>query len=656
MQFDTSYLTAAGREIATTDLGGLDQIQYTKAVASSDDYSSLAADDLRKLTTLNGVEQTVDYSKILKKDTTTLTLRVDFPSEDVKTPYELYTVGFYAKLKSGDEVLYAVLPSDTPDQISAYDGKSNVNDSFTINTTVSNTSDVDFSLTAAGTLTESDLDTIFASRHVATTEDIDGKLKDYYTKSEVDAKFVTDDDFASKLPKNIATTDAANVYTKSQTLAGGATDGNGNAYATTKDMATGDASTLTSAKGYTDAATKPLATSASVTAGDSSTLATAKSYTDTIGKAKVNVADTSNWQQQALFSAGSYTAGAVPAGSDYATYVKANFAKPGVYFVRDDKTSTTADGRSLSVVDSMLTSEGSGYFYGSGVTVYGDAVYRAITPSSDTGWQRALKAGETEGSMITNPLLTASDDAYNLSPGVHPFFSTLPKNAPTGVVDSGGRDWGYFKMTWATSSGPKYLEFFDVFNHHLVTSYSGNPATWRPWEIPNYSGLKPFLEGICHEGADMNNEIVPGNYYSNSDIKNGPPGMTNYSGWSVDKAGDANVIHQTLYHVTGEEYHRTFYAGTGWGPWKGTVLGNGNNTITVNGTTYAPVQSDPTSGNVAKVHNFVSGLKINGHLINVDPTNGLTIDGTPLINIVADEATAKAKSANDKLHLWVTKE
>ena len=486
---------------------------------------------------------------------------------------------------------------------------------------------------------------------------INAKLAaDYYTKSEIDAKFVTDDDFASKLPKNIATTDAANVYTKSQTLAGGATDGNGNAYATTKDMATGDASTLTSAKGYTDAATKPLATSASVTAGDSSTLATAKSYTDTIGKAKVNVADTSNWQQQALFSAGSYMAGVVPAGLDYATYVKAQFSKPGVYFIRDDKTSATTDGQSLSVVDSMLTSEGGGYFYGSGVTVYGDSVYRAITPTSDSGWQRALRAGETEGTMITNPLLTASDDAYNLSPGVHPFFSTLPKNAPTGLVDSGGRDWGYFKMTWATSSGPKYLEFFDVFNHHLVTSYSGNPATWRPWEIPNYSGLKPFLEGICHEGADMNNEIVPGNYYSNSDIKNGPPGMTNYSGWSVDKAGDANVIHQTLYHVKGEEYHRTFYAGTGWGPWKGTVLDNSNNTITVSGTTYAPVQSDPTSGNVAKVHNLVNGVKINGHLINVDPTNGLTIDGTPLINVVSDEATAKAKSANDKLHLWVTKE
>ena len=238
MQFDTSYLTAAGREIATTELGGLDLIQYTKAVASSDDYSSLSADDLRKLTSLDGVEQTVSYSKILKKDATTLALRVDFPSADVKTAYELYTVGFYAKLKSGDEVLYAVLPSDTPDQISANDGKSNVNDSFTINSTVANTADVDFSLTAAGTLTESDLETILESKHYATTEYVNGKLTNYYTKAEVDAKFVTDDDFASKLPKNIATTDAANTFAKSQTLAGGATDGKGNAYATTKDVAT----------------------------------------------------------------------------------------------------------------------------------------------------------------------------------------------------------------------------------------------------------------------------------------------------------------------------------------------------------------------------------------------------------------------------------
>ena len=91
-------------------------------------------------------------------------------------------------------------------------------------------------------------------------------------------------------------------------------------------------------------------------------------------------------------------------------------------------------------------------------------------------------------------------------------------------------------------------------------------------------------------------------------------------------------------------------------PWAESVMTNSNGTITANGITYAPVQSDPTSGNIAKVHNLVNGVKINWHLINIDPTNGLTIDGTPLINVVSDEATAKAKSANDKLHLWVTKE
>ncbi|ODP92995.1 hypothetical protein [Levilactobacillus brevis] len=68
--------------------------------------------------------------------------------------------------------------------------------------------------------------------NMVTQQVFESTMKNYYTKAEVDAKFVTDDDFASKLPKNIATTDAANTFAKSQTLAGGATDGAGNAIAT----------------------------------------------------------------------------------------------------------------------------------------------------------------------------------------------------------------------------------------------------------------------------------------------------------------------------------------------------------------------------------------------------------------------------------------
>ncbi|WP_367294677.1 fibronectin type III domain-containing protein [Levilactobacillus yonginensis] len=189
MQFDTTYLTEAGRSLATGTLGGLDKIQFTRAVASSHDYSATPVNDLKKLTSIEDVQQTVDYSRIIKKDDTTLTMRVDFPSKDVTTAYSLYTVGFYARPENGDEILYGVLPSSLPDYIVAYDGKSNLNDSFQTDTTVSDADNVLITVSQAGSLNEADLDAIFASKHIATVEDIKDNLPDDIAKTSEDNTF-----------------------------------------------------------------------------------------------------------------------------------------------------------------------------------------------------------------------------------------------------------------------------------------------------------------------------------------------------------------------------------------------------------------------------------------------------------------------------------
>ncbi|WP_214464511.1 hypothetical protein [Levilactobacillus brevis] len=232
MQFDTTYLTEAGRSLATGTLGGLDKIQFTRAVASSHDYSATPVNDLKKLTSLEDVQQTVNYSRIIKKDDTTLTMRVDFPSKDVTTAYSLYTVGFYARPENGDEILYGVLPSSLPDYIAAYDGKSNLNDSFQTDTTVSDADNVLITVSQAGSLNEADLDAIFASKHIATIDDI-----------------------KANIPATVIDGSKPADFKESVTLEKGAVDGAGNAIATTKNVADGDAMTLKSAKEYADTKT-----------------------------------------------------------------------------------------------------------------------------------------------------------------------------------------------------------------------------------------------------------------------------------------------------------------------------------------------------------------------------------------------------------------
>ena len=229
MQFDTTYLTEAGRSLATGTLGGLDKIQFTRAVASSHDYSATPVNDLKKLTSIEDVQQTVDYSRIIKKDDTTLTMRVDFPSKDVTTAYSLYTVGFYARPENGDEILYGVLPSSLPDYIAAYDGKSNLNDSFQTDTTVSDADNVLITVSQAGSLNEADLDAIFASKHIATIDDI-----------------------KANIPATVIDGSKPADFKEPVTLEKGAVDGDGTAIATAKDVADGDAETLKSAKAYTD--------------------------------------------------------------------------------------------------------------------------------------------------------------------------------------------------------------------------------------------------------------------------------------------------------------------------------------------------------------------------------------------------------------------
>ncbi|QMU08568.1 hypothetical protein H3M12_02525 [Levilactobacillus suantsaii] len=229
MQFDTTYLTEAGRSLATGTLGGLDKIQFPRAVASSHDYSATPVNDLKKLTSIEDVQQTVEYSRIIKKDDTTLTMRVDFPSKDVTTAYSLYTVGFYARPENGDEILYGVLPSSLPDYIAAYDGKSNLNDSFQTDTTVSDADNVLITVSQAGSLNEADLDAIFASKHIATIDDI-----------------------KANIPATVIDGSKPADFKESVTLEKGAVDGEGNAIATSKDVSDGDATTLTSAKDYAD--------------------------------------------------------------------------------------------------------------------------------------------------------------------------------------------------------------------------------------------------------------------------------------------------------------------------------------------------------------------------------------------------------------------
>ncbi|MBT9677241.1 pyocin knob domain-containing protein [Levilactobacillus brevis] len=232
-----TIMTDAGFALETRVRADETKMQFTRAAISTDDHFSDTDDALAKLTELSNIQQDGKVTAVQVINTTTVYVQVDVNQAESKADYQMRSAALYAKDDDGTEVLYGVTVLQDPvfvhkDADGSYLG-------FGINTTVGKASNVVVVVDPANMVTQ---------------QVFEGTMKNYYTKAEVDAKFVTDDDFASKLPKNIATTDAANTFAKSQTLAGGATDGKGNAYATTKDVATGLNNGLSTKVNVTDTA------------------------------------------------------------------------------------------------------------------------------------------------------------------------------------------------------------------------------------------------------------------------------------------------------------------------------------------------------------------------------------------------------------------
>ena len=217
-----TIMTDAGFALETRVRADETKMQFTRAAISTDDHFSDTDDALAKLTELSNIQQDGKVTAVQVINTTTVYVQVDVNQAESKDDYQMRSAALYAKDDDGTEVLYGVTVLQDPvfvhkDADGSYLG-------FGINTAVGRASNVVV---------------VVDPTNMVTHQVFEGTMKNYYTKAEVDTKFVTDDDFASKLPKNIATTDAANTFAKSQTLAGGATDGKGNAYATTKDVTTG---------------------------------------------------------------------------------------------------------------------------------------------------------------------------------------------------------------------------------------------------------------------------------------------------------------------------------------------------------------------------------------------------------------------------------
>lgn len=430
----TTILTTAAQSIAARLIANETTAKFTKAEISTTNLFNQSVTELQVLTSLDNVQQTADINTVTVINNNTVNVNVAIDQTKAPNNYQMNSVGLFAVDGDGKEVLYSVTVLKDPVYIHQDAMGSALG--IDLETVVGQASNVEISVNPAGAVTN---------------EILKATLADY----------VKTDDVKSLIPATVIDGSKPADFKEAVTLEKGAVDGAGNAIATTKNVSDGDAETLKSAKDYAD-----------VQAGD-----------------KVKAADTANWQKQALFNPGGYSIGSVPRGSDYATYVKANFSNPGIYYIRDQESGMqSVDGATISVVDSVLISEGLGYYYAYGVAVSGDFVFRAISPTKDTGWKRSADVDSIDPSVMVKRTLTADDDVLTLDTGTYYTWGAKPKNFPATLVS-----WSTI-VVQTVGNQPldgKNVTITDTHASQLINTYSGSASTgkWSGWRMPNENSV-----------------------------------------------------------------------------------------------------------------------------------------------------------------------
>ncbi|WP_229036283.1 hypothetical protein [Lactobacillus gasseri] len=119
-EYNKTILTNAGIDLARRANKGAATFQLTRGVSSTENLSEKTIEELQNLTQLPSVQQSVilsDVAGTTDNPDTVIGIRMTFDNQNLKTGYNVHTVGVYAKEPGKDEILYGVATAKTPEYI-----------------------------------------------------------------------------------------------------------------------------------------------------------------------------------------------------------------------------------------------------------------------------------------------------------------------------------------------------------------------------------------------------------------------------------------------------------------------------------------------------------------------------------------------------------
>ena len=182
--FKDTTITDNGRTLIADALANNKQITFTRMITSSKSYEDSA--DVSKLISIDEIKQSVNITRI-NQEGTKVRLNAIFTNSAINTSYKIQTIGLYAKIGTGNEILYSVTRAKEPDTMPATNGINLATVEIDLITEINNSNGVTMLMNPSTLVTTSSL---VAELEKLTGLEFGGNIQD--TGNKVKGKFYYD--------------------------------------------------------------------------------------------------------------------------------------------------------------------------------------------------------------------------------------------------------------------------------------------------------------------------------------------------------------------------------------------------------------------------------------------------------------------------------
>lgn len=153
--YRAAVVTAAGQNIIAQALADVKAVEFTSAKTSS--YQYPLGTNITGLTGLQDVEQSVIPFAAQVMNGNVVQVSVRFDNDEVTQQYPIHTIGLYARIKDGEEILFSVIQAITLDEMPVCSEVSPSAFIYNIQHTVQNAAQITIVVNPAGTATVQDI-------------------------------------------------------------------------------------------------------------------------------------------------------------------------------------------------------------------------------------------------------------------------------------------------------------------------------------------------------------------------------------------------------------------------------------------------------------------------------------------------------------------